>query len=143
MPLFALNDQSGRYLESTHEVFRRGVRLNRPTAKRIQDQLYVVLATFGMDSREVSQIEPVCARQVRNIVARIGEMTTHEAMARLAIECAVKGDHWTRRVRDAVIAFLVWLGMGVEDVTRVIRSHRTPSASGSASRTCHPQSPPK
>jgi hypothetical protein len=127
MPLFELGEKSGVYVESTHEVFRRGVRLNRPTVRRIQDQYYIVLATLGMDSREISQLEPVCPRQCRNLVARDGEMSTDAALRRLATECALRdGEHWSRRVRDAVIAFLVSLGMDPEDTAAIIRFHRNP-----------------
>jgi hypothetical protein len=126
VPVFVLSkSESGVHIESTRPVFRRGVRLDRPTARRLRDQVYIMLSSLGLESGEIASLSPLCPRQIRNIVNRASELTTDEALRGLATACALKGDHrrWRRHVRDAVCLFLVSLGMDVEDAAQVLKFH--------------------
>jgi hypothetical protein len=140
MPLFERSaDKSGVHVEAIHEVFKRGVRLDRDVVVRLQGQLYTVLATLGMDSTEISRVPTACSRQIRNVLYRDGETSSDEAMRRLALECALRGEHWTRRVRDAACGLLVAIGMDVEDVASVLRVHKRPVLVRQRIASLHPK----
>ena len=128
MPYLTRRDGAEVYLESGHDVSRRGRRLDHATTARLRDISLGFLVGMGLTSVEISRARTLGARRARSVVRTKNHPQAHDALAGMALHAVVRGAGRLKGIRDCLVCFLSGLGADCGDIGTVIDAIARPAS---------------